>query len=106
MTGYQQEFLFRDAKQELGLTHGQAYTADKIHFHVNTALTVGSLAKAAHQLLDEKRRDQPFSIADVKTQYVNEYEGARIIGMFGSQVNERLIAQVWDRVRDFGLRRA
>lgn len=103
---YQQEFLFRDAKQELGLTHCQAYTKEKIHFHVNTALTVGSLAKAAHHLSDENEAKQPFSIADVKTLYVNEFQGLRIITMFRKHLNTKLIEKAWEEIRSLGLRRA
>ena len=72
---FQQEFLFRDAKQELGLTHYQTYSAGKIDLHVNAALTVGSLAKIAHATVDENEQKHPFSITDVKTEYVNEHQG-------------------------------
>ncbi len=81
---FAQEFLFRDAKQELGLEHCQAYSWEKIDFHLNAALTVGSLAKAAHHLCDEETRGKPFSIADIKTLYVNELQCARILSLCGS----------------------
>jgi hypothetical protein len=35
---YQIEFLIRDAKQHAGLTHGQARSQAKIHFHLNLSM--------------------------------------------------------------------
>jgi len=47
---FQQEFLFRDAKQFAGLEQGQGRSKEKIHFHTNIALTKVHLAKVAHYL--------------------------------------------------------
>lgn len=69
---FQIEFLFRDAKQFTGLTHCQARSENKIHFHTNTALTAIGVAKIAHYFNKEKTQRIPFSIADVKTSYFNE----------------------------------
>ena len=101
---FQQEFLFRDAKQELGLAHCQAYTSDKIDFHINCSLTVLSLAKAAHYL---KEGDRPpsFSIADIKTEYVNGHQGLRIISLLGFDVNTAKIKSLLPKVLSYGLRR-
>ncbi|NJC24525.1 transposase [Neolewinella antarctica] len=107
---FHQEFLFRDAKQDLGLglglEHGQAYTADKIDFHINASLTVGSLAKISHHIEQEEHRSTPFSIADIKTEYVNEHQALRIISMFGISLNSPLIAQAMPKIRNYGKRRA
>lgn len=67
---FQIEFLFRDAKQYTGLTHCQARSENKLHFHFNMALTTVGLAKAAHYL--DKEEDLSFSLADIKTSYFNE----------------------------------
>ncbi len=40
--------------------------------HCNASLTTVSPAKAAHCVDPAKPHDQPFSIAYIKTQYVNE----------------------------------
>lgn len=103
---YQQEFLYRDAKQELGLEHSQAYSWQKIDFHINMALTAGSLAKAAHHLDCPDKRREPFSIADIKTMYVNEYQARRIISMFRIDPDSTLIKKMWPIIRKLGLRRA
>jgi len=69
---FQIEFLFRDAKQHVGLTHCQARSENKIHFHVNTALTAVGVAKVAHHLKDNEEASNSFSMSDIKTSYFNE----------------------------------
>jgi len=103
---FQQEFLFRDAKQELGLNHGQAYTWEKIDFHLNCSLTVASLAKAAHHLTPQQPSDEPFSIADIKTMYVNENIALRIIRGCGICPDSPIIQRLLPKIRKLGLRRA
>jgi hypothetical protein len=71
------EFLFRDAKQHVGLTHCQARSENKLHFHVNASLTAVGIAKIAHYINNEHRVNT-YSIADVKTSYFNE----RMLNLF------------------------
>ena len=68
---FQQEFLFRDAKQFIGLQQCQARSEKKLDFHFNMSLTTLNVAKVIHHIKEEKQ-NQPFSMADIKTQYVNE----------------------------------
>ena len=105
---YQQEFLFRDAKQELGLEECQAYCTDKNEFHVNCALTVGSLAKAAHHLHTNPHTfaQGSFSIADVKTEYFNENQALRILSTCGIDANLEKIKSALRKIKNFGKRRA
>jgi hypothetical protein len=62
---YQQEFVFRNGKQFSGLEQGQARDWPKIDFHVNCALTVVNLAKAAHHLNVPADRRKAFSMSDI-----------------------------------------
>ncbi|SEP86480.1 transposase [Neolewinella agarilytica] len=103
---FQQEFLYRDARQELGLEHCQAYSWEKIDFHLNVSLTVGSLAKVAHHLQGQTQRSQPFSIADIKTQYRNEYQAIRILSLCRIDLHHPLIRKLWPGIRNHGKRRA
>jgi len=86
---FQIEFLFRDAKQHTGLTHCQARSENKIHFHTNMALTTVGVAKIAHYFKKNQSQKTTFSIADVKTQYFNEL----MLNLFFSnlQINPKLI---------------
>ena len=103
---FQQEFLYRDAKQELGLEEGQAYSWQKIDYHLNGSLTVGSLAKAAHLLTAGQPNDEPFSIADIKTMYVNENLALRIIRGCGIDADSPIIRKLLPKIRKLGQRRA
>ena len=51
---YQIEFLFRDAKQYVGMEECQARSENKINFHVNASLTTVPLAKAGTLLCNEE----------------------------------------------------
>ena len=77
------EFLYRDAKQHMGLNHCQARAKEKIHMHVNASLTAVSLAKACHYLNVPKSERKPFSLSSIKTQYFNEHLLNRFFVKFG-----------------------
>jgi len=99
---FQIEFLFRDAKQHAGLTHCQARSKEKLHFHVNTALTAVSLAKAAYHLNKSPQDRGAFSMADIKTQYANELLLDRFIATFGNDLNMKKINILRRRLRNIG----
>lgn len=98
---FQIEILYRDAKQHLGLTHCQARSQEKIHFHLNASLTAVSVAKAAHQL-EVGNQDKAFSLADIKTLYANELLLERFISTFGIDPNLSKIKSLRDAVTNFG----
>lgn len=103
---FQQEFLFRDAKQHAGLEDGQAYSWDKIHFHVNTSLTAVSLAKAAHHLDQPIEQRGAFSMADIKTRYFNDNHARFIFSTCGLRLQQPLIQSLWKKIISFGARAA
>lgn len=80
---YQIEFLFRDAKGHLGLEHSQSRQEKAIDFHCNMALTTLNTAKAMHWFDMPKDQRPPFSMADIKTQYINELLLDRLIIIYG-----------------------
>lgn len=80
---FQQEFLFRDGKQHLGLTECQSRQKERLDFHHNFSLTVISLMKVAHWLSIEKDKRPSFSVQDIKTQYFNEHIFDKLISGLG-----------------------
>ncbi len=101
---FQSEFVFRDGKQFTGLNHCQARSRDKLHFHINTSLTIVSLAKICH-LIQKKNKniqDKPFSMANFKTSYTNGFIFNRIIEWFGFNPNTALIKSVREKVMSIG----
>ena len=80
---FQIEFLYRDAKQHLGLNHCQSRNKNALDFHFNAVLTTVNIAKVAHWLCIPKIHRPPFSIADIKTQYTNKYILDKLITIYG-----------------------
>lgn len=84
---FQIEFLFRDAKQHMGLQDSQSRDKQALEYHFNMSLTAVSIAKVAHYLSIKKEQRGPFSMADIKTQYFNQLFIGRIIDVFGKIPN-------------------
>ena len=71
---FQIEFIFRDSKQFLGLTHCQARDAQKLDFHVNSVLLTLNLLKVQwFQNRTDDRLNSPFSVANYKRRAFNEF---------------------------------
>ena len=68
---FQIEFLFRDAKQYTGLTHCEARSENKLHFHHNMSLSAVNVAKLTQYLNQPKKQRAAFSMANVKTEHFN-----------------------------------
>jgi hypothetical protein len=103
---YQIEFLYRDAKQHAGLEHCQSRSESKLHFHFNTALTTVSLVKAAYHLARPEAQGEPFSMADIKTQYFNELMWNLIIRECGICPHQPKIISIKKKILNFGKIRA
>ena len=103
---YQQEFVFRDGKQFSGLENEQARDWLKINFHVNCALTVVNLAKAAHHLNVPVDRRGAFSMSDITTAYANERLALRIFRKCGIDPNLSKMKAVLAEVRNYAARAA
>jgi hypothetical protein len=80
---YQIEFNFRDAKGHLGLEDCQSRQDEALNFHFNHVLTTLNIAKAAHWLAVPKDQRGAFSMADIKTKYINELLLDRLISIYG-----------------------
>ena len=84
---FQIEFLYRDAKQFLGLEQCQSRQEKTLDTHFNIALTTLNVAKAMHWLNVPKEVRPAFSMADIKTQYINELILDKIISIYGKDPN-------------------
>ena len=80
---YQIEFLFRDSKGSLGLEDSQSRQEEALDFHFNISLTTLNIAKAVHWLSVPKEDRGAFSMADIKTQYINELVLDKLIIIYG-----------------------
>jgi hypothetical protein len=97
---FQIEYLYRDSKQHLGLTQCQSRNTKALHFHFNASLTTLNLAKIAHWLTIPKETRGAFSIADIKTQYINENLLNQLILIYGKdpivEINTPAIRALYD----------
>lgn len=99
---FQIEFLYRDAKQFVGLTQGQSRSKIKIHNHVNMSLTAVSIAKAIHYFNTDIVDKKPFSLSSIKTQYFNKMYLYKIISCFGINVETDINSEDMTQLENFG----
>lgn len=100
---FQQEFLYRDGNQFTGLEDCQARSKEKLHYHLNTALTAVSVAKAAHYLPLSTEKRKTFSMASVKVLYHNELLLEKFINVFGISPELAYKNTNIDQIIKFGL---
>jgi hypothetical protein len=104
-TRFQIEFLYRDAKQHVGLEDCQSRSETKLHFHFNTALTTISLAKVAYHLNVPEQQRGAFSMADIKTEFANQKILDLIINECGKEPHPTIIKsieKIKTKILDFG----
>lgn len=98
---FQIEFLFRDAKQFVGINTCEARSENKINFQINTSLTVVTLAKI-DWFSDKNNHKKPFSISDYKTQFTNELMIKTIISKFGINPNRHKNKIIIQKLLNYG----
>ncbi|PWK16764.1 hypothetical protein LV89_04787, partial [Arcicella aurantiaca] len=84
------EFIYRDAKQHLGLNHCQSTQKERLDFHHNFSLTMLSLAKITNWLNKPTDSRKAFSIYDIKTQYFNERFLNKFFSVFGISPEQQI----------------
>ncbi len=98
---FQIEFLYRDAKQFIGLTTCRARSKGKLDFHFNASLTAVNLAK--HDWLsNNKGQRESFSMADYKTLYNNTLMLERFMCRFAINPNTAKNQKIVKELLDFG----
>jgi hypothetical protein len=78
-SGYQTEFLFRNAKQFTGLQDCQARDLPKLDFHFNACFTTLNLARVQAQQQHQGDTDFVLSMASVKRCALNSHLLERFI---------------------------
>lgn len=99
---FQIEFLYRDAKQFVGLEQCQSRKEKRLDFHFNAALTTVSIAKALHHLSVPAEQRKPFSMFSIKAQYFNELLMDRFFSLFGISPKPKKNNPDYLTLRDFG----
>ncbi len=99
---FQIEFLFRDAKQFMGLTDCQARDAKRLHFHFNASLTTLNIAKAELLLAQDNADPIVYSIASVKACYFNEHYLQIISSKLGLDLSSIKNSPQYPFLREYG----
>ncbi len=99
---FQIEFLIRDSKQHTGLTHCQARSENKLHFHYNTSLTSVSIAKANAISGGKQLQRRRFSMANVKTQYLNKLITDRLFANLEIDLSLQKNKYLYRKLIDYG----
>ncbi len=99
---FQIEFLYRDAKQHMGLSNCQARSKQKMHTHINASLTAVSLAKVAHHLTIPKEKRGPFSLYSIKALYFNEKYIFRILATFHKSTKVDINSKEYLELKQYG----
>ena len=99
---FQIEFLYRDAKQHCGLEDCQARSENKLNFHFNASLTSVNLAKMKW-LENKTQKNEPFSMANVKTMCYNELLLNRFLSVFAINPNTTKNKMRINELRKYGL---
>jgi hypothetical protein len=99
---FQIEFLFRDAKQYMGLSQCQCRSESKLYFHFNTSLTAVGVAKAVHYLTQEKNQRKSFSLASIKNLYFNELMLNLFLSNFQIDPNLQKNRAIYEKIIHYG----
>ncbi len=99
---FQIEFLFRDAKQFMGLADFQTCSEDRIAFHVNASLTALNFLKLEDRQQDHDGDTHVISIASWKVRKFNEHQLARIISTLGLDLSSIKLHPHYEDLVNYG----
>ena len=99
---FQIEFLFRDAKQFLGLVDFQTRAEPRIAFHVNASLTALNFLKIEDRQQALDNDDHVISIASWKVRKFNEHQLHRIISTLGLDLSSIQLHPHYEDLMNYG----
>ena len=99
---FQIEFLFRDAKQFLGLTDFQTRSEARIDFHVNASLTALNFLKLEDRQQAPDGDNHVISIASWKARKFNEHQLDRIISTLGFDLSSIKLHPHYEDLINYG----
>lgn len=101
---FQIEFVFRDAKQYVGLGDCQSRNKESIHFHFNVCFAALNLVKIQDQLdRTEYEKNIPFSMASYKARYHNESLIDRFFSILAPGVTLIKTSPIFQSVLNYGV---
>lgn len=99
---FQIEFLFRDARQYIGLGDCQPPKKKALSFHFDASMTALNLLKLQDQKGAEKREGHVISIQRLKIRKFNQYLIDRVIFLLDSQPESIKLHPKYQGLIDYG----
>jgi len=99
---FQIEFVFRDAKQHLGLTQCQARSRKKIEMHMNASLACLNVLKIEDRLQKNHSEASVISIASWKRRKFNESFMKRLFDELGISLTCQKATKIFNRYSGYG----
>lgn len=99
---FQIEFIFRDAKQFMGLCDCQARKKQALRFHFNASLTALNLVRKQDRQLNGSSDSKVCSIASWKARYFNEHLLDRFISYLDLEPNFIKNHPRYEELRNYG----
>ena len=99
---FQIEFLFRDAKQFMGLADFQTRSEERIAFHVNASLTALNFLKLEDRQQAPDDDEHVISIASWKVRKFNEHQLERIISTLGFDLSLIKLSPHYQELINYG----
>jgi hypothetical protein len=93
---FQQEFIFRDGKQHMGLADGQMRDKTKRHFHLNASLWALNLARLEDREAQNQEAGRVISLAKWKRRATCRYAAQRILSISGREAEPAQIERILD----------
>ena len=100
---FQIEFIFRDAKQQMGLMHCQSRKRSSIHMHINSSLTVLNLLKVEDRMAKGPKKAWVISIRSCKQKKFNQHFIGIIFEKLGLDLKCEKVNQTYREMSDYGL---
>lgn len=99
---FQIEFIFRDAKQFMGLTDFQTRAEERIAFHVNASMTALNFLKLEDRNQYQDALGHVISIASWKIRKFNEHQLERIISTLGLDLTSIKLHPRYEQLVQYG----
>jgi hypothetical protein len=99
---FQIEFLFRDAKQFVGLSDCQARCEISLDFHFNACMSALNLMKWESRRIAQSEISQGCSIVSIRRRNYNEYLLKRFLKTSGIDLSSIKFPEAYDRIINLG----
>ena len=100
---FQIEFLFRDAKQQMGLTHCQSRKKESIHMHINASLTALNCLKVEDRIAKRSTKETVISIRSWKQKKFNQHFTEKVFIKLGSDLSCEKVKETYREMSCYGL---